>query len=128
MTDENQGRLAGKTALIAGGASGFGKGIAMRFAREGALVDINEDGACQVAAEIGGATMAIHCDITQSDQVKASVQATLDSFDCIDILVNNACRSHPNGPLLDVDEEAFQRVYDVSVKSIFHYTHAVVTH
>lgn len=131
MTDNKSDRLAGKTAIVTGAASGFGKAIAERFVREGArvaIVDINSAGAEAVAAEIGDAATAITCDITQADQVKASVADTIDAFGHVDILVNNAGWSHPNRPLLEVDEETFQKVYDINVKSIFHYTHAVVPH
>ncbi|MEM8876669.1 MAG: SDR family oxidoreductase [Pseudomonadota bacterium] len=130
MADVN-GRLAGKSAIVTGAASGFGKEIAKRFVREGArvaIVDINEEGAEAVAAEIGDAAVAVICDITQADQVNASVRAAAEAFGQVDILINNAGWSHPNGPLLEVDEATFQKVYDINVKSIFHYTHAIVPH
>jgi 3-oxoacyl-[acyl-carrier protein] reductase len=131
MADKKTGRLAGKTALITGAASGFGKEMAELFVGEGArvaVVDINGDGAKTVADRIGSDAIAVTCDITRSDHVASSVAATAEAFGRVDILVNNAGWSHTNMPLLDVDEATFQKVYDINVKSIFHYTHAIVPH
>ena len=122
-------RLTNKTALITGAASGFGAGIAATFAGEGAkvaIVDINEDGAKSVAAEIGDAALALTCNVTDGDDVQRTVDDVLDAFGRVDIVVNNAGVSHKNSPLLSVDEAEFDRVYAVNVKSIFHMAHAAV--
>ncbi|WP_028711171.1 SDR family oxidoreductase [Paracoccus sp. J55] len=122
-------RLQGKTALVTGGGSGFGRGIAERFAREGARVavlDINADTAGAVASGIEG--LAISCDVSQGDQVRAAVEKARESFGSLDIVVNNAGWTTPNGPLLDTDEAAFRKIYDINVLSIFHMTHAVLPH
>ena len=122
-------RLENKTALVTGAASGFGTGIAERFAREGArvaVVDINEAGAKTVAKGIGKAAVPIACDVADGASVKAAVEAAVEDFGRLDIVVNNAGVSHKNSPMLDVDEAEFDRVYAVNVKSIFHMAHAVV--
>lgn len=122
-------RLQGKTALVTGGGSGFGRGIAERFAREGARVavlDIDADTAGAVASGIEG--LAIPCDVSQGDQVRAAVEKARESFGSLDIVVNNAGWTTPNGPLLDTDEAAFRKIYDINVLSIFHMTHAVLPH
>ncbi|MDQ7263369.1 SDR family oxidoreductase [Paracoccus sp. PS-1] len=122
-------RLQGKTALVTGGGSGFGRGIAERFAREGARVavlDINADTAGAVASGIEG--LAIPCDVSRGDQVRAAVEKARESFGSLDIVVNNAGWTTPNGPLLDTDEAAFRKIYDINVLSIFHMTHAVLPH
>ena len=122
-------RLQGKTALVTGGGSGFGRGIAERFAREGARVavlDIDADTAGAVASGIEG--LAISCDVSQGDQVRAAVEKARESFGSLDIVVNNAGWTTPNGPLLDTDEAAFRKIYDINVLSIFHMTHAVLPH
>src|SRR5258708_287712 len=122
-------RLDNKVALVTGAASGFGKGIAETFAREGtrvAVVDINADAARQAAASISNKAIAVRCDVSQRADVDASVKATVDAFGRIDILVNNAGMSHVRRPMLDVDETEFDRLMAVNVKSIFLFAHAVV--
>ena len=89
-------RLAGKTAIVTGGASGLGRATALLFAKEGAQVavaDISVEGGAAVQAEItrsGGAALALSCDVGEEAQVTQAVEATLDRFGKIDILVNNA--------------------------------------
>ena len=122
-------RLADKTALVTGAASGFGEGIAQTFAREGArvaVVDINEEGVGRVATSIGDSALPIVCDVAQASSVKEAVERALEAFGQLDIVVNNAGVSHKNSPLLDVDEAEFDRVYAVNVKSLFHMAHAAV--
>jgi 3-oxoacyl-[acyl-carrier protein] reductase len=122
-------RLQGKTALVTGAASGFGKGIAETYAREGAkvaVVDLNEAGAQAVAAELGGEAIAIGCDVSKGDQVEAAAQATRDAFGSLDIVVNNAGWTNPNRPLMETDEETFRKIYEINVLSIFHMTKTCV--
>jgi 3-oxoacyl-[acyl-carrier protein] reductase len=122
-------RLKGKCALVTGAASGFGKAIAETFAREGAkvaVVDINEAAAKEVARQIGERAVALRCDVAKKSDVEAAVKATTDAFGTLDILVNNAGTTHPNRPMLEVDEAEFDRVFNVNVKSIFLFAHAAV--
>jgi 3-oxoacyl-[acyl-carrier protein] reductase len=120
MTDQQgTGRLADKVAIITGAASGFGEGMARRFAQEGAKVvvaDLNEEGAKKVADEIGG--VAVGVDVTKGSDVDKMVEAALE-LGSLDILINNAGFTHRNQPMLDVDEETFDRIFDVNVKAIF---------
>ncbi len=125
-------RLKGKTAIVTGGGSGFGEGIARRFAEEGAhvvIADINKKGAKRVAEAIGkakGKAAAIECDVTSAADWKKLVKATLKDFGRIDILVNNAGMPQRNSPMLDTDEKTFDRIYAVNVKSIYLSAQAVV--
>ncbi|MHB1220035.1 MAG: SDR family oxidoreductase [Alphaproteobacteria bacterium] len=118
-------RLAGKVAVVTGAGSGFGEAIAHRYAEEGAKVivnDLNGDSAKRVAggiAQQGGQATANKGDVTSSKDVKAMIQAALDAYGQLDIVVNNAGYTHRNQPMLDVDEETFDRVYAVNVKGIY---------
>lgn len=120
-------RLEGKVAVVTGGASGFGEGIARRFAEEGARVvigDINEEGGARAAGEIGGAF--VRCDVSQGADVARLVEEARGRFGGLHIAVNNAGFSHRNRPMLEVDEATFDRVFAVNVKSLFHMAHAAV--
>jgi 3-oxoacyl-[acyl-carrier protein] reductase len=122
-------RLEGKTTLVTGAASGFGKGIAETYVREGAkvaIVDLNEEGAKAVAAELGDAAIAIKCDVSKAEDVQAAVDATVKAFGSLDIVVNNAGWTNPNRPLMETDEATFRKIYDINVLSIFHMTKTCV--
>ena len=124
-------RLSGKAALVTGAASGFGREISRRFAKEGArvaIVDVNETGAEKVAAEIGQAAVPMTCDVSCADQVHAACEEAISIFGELHIVVNNAGYSHRNQPLMEVDYATFKRVYEVNVDSIFHMTQSMVPH
>jgi 3-oxoacyl-[acyl-carrier protein] reductase len=118
-------RLAGKIAIVTGAASGFGEGIALRFAQEGATVvvnDINAAGGERVVAAIGAdGGKAIFCpgNVSVDADVAALVQRATDAFGRIDVVVNNAGTTHRNRPMLEVTEAEFDRIYAVNVKSLF---------
>ena len=121
-------RLQGKTAVVTGGGSGFGAGIARKFAAEGAQVvvaDINIDGAQHIADEIGG--RAIPCDVGDGVSVNHLAQSVLGAGP-LDILVNNAGITHLPGPMEDISEEDFDRVTRVNMKSVYLTARAFVPH
>jgi 3-oxoacyl-[acyl-carrier protein] reductase len=120
-------RLNRKSALVTGGASGFGAAIAETFAQEGAkvtILDLNGDGAAEVAGRIVGAYL--QGDVTKAADVNAAVAAAQEHGGTLDIVVNNAGWTHRNKPMLDVTEEEYERLYDINVRSIFHMTRACV--
>ena len=122
-------RLQDKVALVSGAASGFGAEIARLFAREGArvsVIDLNEDGARKVSADIGASALPIKCDVSSGTDVRNAIESTRRRFGRIDIVINNAGTTHKNKPLLDVTEAEFDKVYAVNVKSLFYVAHAVV--
>lgn len=115
-------RLKDKVAVVTGAGSGFGKGIAQRFAQERAKVivaDLNAETAQSVAAEIGEAAVAVTADVSQGADVATMVQAAVERWGRLDILVNNAGTTHRNKPVTEVSEEEFDRIFAVNVKSVY---------
>ncbi|WP_209425807.1 SDR family oxidoreductase [Pararhodobacter sp. SW119] len=113
-------RLEGKTAIVTGAASGFGAGIARRFAAEGARVmvaDLNAEGAEALTAEIGGLAQAV--DVARDASVRAMAEKALSEWGRVDILVNNAGITHLPQPMEEVSEEEFDRVFAVNAKSVY---------
>ncbi|WP_425037602.1 SDR family oxidoreductase [Primorskyibacter sp. S187A] len=109
-------RLEGKRALVTGAGSGFGAGIARKFAAEGAHVicaDINGDAAREIAAAITGTP--VEADVASG----ASVDQMLDAAGPLDIVVNNAGITHLPMPMEEVGEEEFDRVFAVNCKSVY---------
>ncbi len=122
-------RLGGKVAIVTGAASGFGRGIAEAFVREGAKVviaDIDGDKAAAVAQEIEEHAVAVRADVTRKADVAAMVATAAEVFGGLDILVNNAGATHRNQSLMTVGEDEFDRIYAVNVKSIYLTTLAAV--
>jgi 3-oxoacyl-[acyl-carrier protein] reductase len=120
-------RLEGKIAVVTGAGGGFGEGIATLFASEGARVvvaDLNAAAAQRVASAIGG--IAEHGDVSKGADVQAMVDAAVKEFGGLDIVVNNAGTTHRNGPMTEVDEATFDRVFAVNVKSLFWMAKAAV--
>ena len=115
-------RLKDKTAIVTGAGSGFGKGIAMRFAKEGArvgVIDINAEAAREVASQIGNSAFAMEADVSIDGDVSRMVQEALDRWGQINILINNAGTTHRNQPMTEVTEEEYERIFAVNVKSVY---------
>jgi 3-oxoacyl-[acyl-carrier protein] reductase len=115
-------KLEGKSAIVTGGASGFGEGIVRRFVIEGARVviaDINGDGAEELAEELGNAALGLKVDVTDPADVETMVRSATRFAGGIDILVNNAGIGHTPQPMEDLSEEQFDRLFAVNIKSIY---------
>jgi 3-oxoacyl-[acyl-carrier protein] reductase len=115
-------RLEGKIAIVTGGASGFGRGIAERFSREGARVivaDLNGAAAAEVVQALGNGAVAVEADVTRKSDVQQVIATADEVFGGLDILVNNAGYTHKNQSLMTVSEDEFDRIYAVNVKSIY---------
>jgi 3(or 17)beta-hydroxysteroid dehydrogenase len=115
------GRVAGKVALVTGGASGLGRATAIALAREGAKVvvaDVNDAGAKQLAGELGGSALALRLDVTSESDWQRAIAETQRTFGALNVLVNNAgivvVRS-----IEDTSVEELRRVLAVNVEGVF---------
>ncbi len=117
-----QGRLADKVAIVTGGASGFGAGIATQFVAEGARVliaDIDGEGAEAVADKLGETARAIRADVSKDADIAALAKSANALGGRIDIVVNNAGIGQLPKPLESMDEAEFDRLLQVNVKSVY---------
>ena len=124
-------RLTDKTAIVTGGASGFGAGIVRKFIAEGAQVmiaGVNATAAGQLADDRGGQAIACGADVADGASVAAMTETALKAWGHVDILVNNAGVTHLPGPLEDISEEDFDRVTAVNMKSVYLTARALVPH
>lgn len=113
--------LHGKRALITGAARGLGFAIAKLFTDRGAKValsDIDGDAVQRAAAELGGGAIGLRCDVTKGADVQAAVDAAVDAFGGLDVVVNNA-GIEIGKPLVEHTEEEFDGLMAINVKGVF---------
>jgi len=126
------GRLADRVAIVTGAGDGIGRGIARRFAREGATVvvaELNEDNGAKVATELdelGTPGLFLPTDVSKKDDVTAMVATTLDRFGRVDVLVNNAITVTPEVPLDMKTDEMFELTLNVGLWAVWWGMHAVL--
>ena len=115
-------RLDSKIAIVTGGGSGFGEGIARKFVAEGARVliaDRDEGNGRRVAEALGANARHVRADVTRSADVEAMVDAALAAFGGLHILVNNAGMGHVPQPLEALADDEFDRIVAVNMKAIY---------
>jgi 3-oxoacyl-[acyl-carrier protein] reductase len=123
-------RFSQRTAVITGGAVGFGRAFARALVAEGAsvaLADIDSDAAEQTAAELissGGQAIALTCDVADADQVDAAVTTAIDRFGGIDIVINNAGLhlTKYNRPFSELSRDEVRALFDVNVIGVINVT------
>src|SRR5881398_1300501 len=117
MTANQNGSFAGKVAFVTGAANGIGRAAALAFAREGASVvvaDVSEQGNQETARMIeeqGGRALAVRCDVTRGEDVRAALHKTVEAFGRLDVAFNNAgVEPKKLVPTAEVEEEEWDRL------------------
>lgn len=117
-------RLEGQAALITGAASGIGRAIAIRFAEEGANVvvaDMREEPreGGRPTHEVISDAKFVETDVSDVAEVRAAIDATVDAFGSLDVVVNNAGIYPGSQPIEAVDEEDYDRLMDINLKGVY---------
>ena len=119
------GSFKGKVAFVTGAANGIGRAAALAFAREGASVvvaDVSEQGNQETARmieEAGGRALAVRCDVSRADDVKAALEKTIETFGRLDFAFNNAGVEQPITPTADLTEEEWDRIIEIDLRGVF---------
>ncbi|MFL6437868.1 MAG: SDR family oxidoreductase [Terriglobales bacterium] len=126
MTTNGKGDLTGRVAFVTGGANGIGRAAALAFAREGASVvvaDVSENGNQETARMIeeqDGRALAVRCDVTRGEDLKAALDKTVEAFGRLDFAFNNAgIEPREPAPIADYDLEEWDRIIDIDLRGVF---------
>jgi NAD(P)-dependent dehydrogenase (short-subunit alcohol dehydrogenase family) len=119
------GRFEGKVAFVTGATSGIGRATALAFAREGASVvvgDIATEGngeTARVIEQAGGRSLAVTCDVTRGEDIKAALQSAVERFGRLDIAFNNAGAEQPIKPVHEITDDEWDRLVAVNLRGAF---------
>ena len=122
--------LNNKTAIVSGGSKGIGKAIATKLAQAGANVVIcsrkkeNLDSAADQALSNGLTLIPIECNTSNKESIQSVVDYTIEKFDKVDVLVNNAAANPYYGPILNSEDSHWDKIFDVNVKGYFNFAKA----
>jgi len=125
MTTNNNGSFTGKVAFVTGAANGIGRAAALAFAHEGASVvvaDVSEQGNQETARmieEAGGRALAIRCDVTRTEDVKAALDKAVEAFGRLDFAFNNAGVEQAKAALADIKEQEWDRIVAINLRGVF---------
>ena len=119
------GRFDGKVAFVTGATSGIGRATALAFGRDGASVvvaDVATDGNQQTARMIeqaGGQSLAVSCNVTRADDIKAALHTAVERFGRLDIAFNNAGIEQPIKPAAEISDDEWDRLMAVNLRGAF---------
>jgi 3-oxoacyl-[acyl-carrier protein] reductase len=126
--------LAGKTAIVTGASRGIGRATALELARHGANLVVSArtlealTETCTQAQALGVVALPIACDVAKLEEVEHLIQAALQQFSSVDILINNAAMIEPIASLEKADPKAWARLIEVNLIGVFHLCHAAIPH
>ena len=122
--NQNQS-YSGKVAFVTGAANGIGRATALAFAREGASVvvaDVSEAGSeetVRTIEELGGRALAVRCNVSRAEEVKAALDKTVEAFGRLDFAFNNAGVEQPLTATADLTEEEWERIMRINLRGVF---------
>src|SRR5579864_1773274 len=126
MPTNQKGKFTGKVAFVTGAANGIGRAAALAFARAGASVvvaDVSEQGnqeTVRLIEEQGGRALAVRCDVSRAEDVKAALDKTVEAFGRLDFAFNNAgVEQKQRVPAAELDEGEWDRIIDIDLRGVF---------